>query len=388
MTTNTIQDNSKNIIPVVLDTQKTDYNIVFDSIDSINEYIDLSIYSSICVITDDNLKQLHWLDRLTMTLQKSYFNKINNVIIPSGENHKNLKTLNLIWLEFEKLNVNKQSLVINLGGGVINDIGIMASSLWLGRIDFVQIPSSLWAMIDSSVDNKPKLNFGDVKNTIGISSEPKIVIIHTELLNTLPEKQLRSGLSLVVKNGLINDYNQWTQLQELSDSIDLESDSIFNQLQSKLDLTQLIRNSIQIKTDIVLQDPTQKDIGKTLDFGNSLSECFESIASESDQKLLRGESLSLGIIYESRISYLMGNLSYSDVYLIKTTLENFGLPVNVWDYDWANQNGFIEKIKELLTKNKNRQWNQINWSLLKTIGNCEYNQLIPDTITIEDILSN
>ena len=388
MTTNTIQDNSKNIIPVVFESQKTDYNIVFDSIDNINEYIDLSIYSSICVITDDNLKQLHWLDRLTMTLQKSYFNKINNVIIPSGENHKNLKTLNLIWLEFEKLNVNKQSLVINLGGGVINDIGIMASSLWLGRIDFVQIPSSLWAMIDSSVDNKPKLNFGDVKNTIGISREPKIVIIHTELLITLPEKQLKLGLSLAVKNGLINDYNQWTQLQELSDSIDLESDSIFNQLQSKLDLTQLIRNSIQIKTDIVLQDPTQKDIGKTLDFGNSLSECFESIASESDQKLLRGESLSLGIIYESRISYLMGNLSYSDVYLIKTTLENFGLPVNVWDYDWANQNGFIEKIKELLTKNKNRQWNQINWSLLKTIGNCEYNQLIPDTITIEDILSN
>ena len=296
MTTNTIQDNSKNIIPVVFESQKTDYNIVFDSIDNINEYIDLSIYSSICVITDDNLRQLHWLDRLTMTLQKTYFNKINNVIISSGENHKNFETVSLVFSEFNKLNVNKQSLVINLGGGIINDIGAMASSLWLNGIDFVQIPSSLWAMIDSSVDNKPKLNFGDVKNTIGISREPKIVIIHTELLNTLPEKQLRSGLSLAVKNGLINDFNHWTQLQQLSDSIDLKSDSIFNQLQSKLDLTQLIRDSIQIKTDIVLQDPTQKDIGKILNFGNSLSECFELIASESDQKLLRGESLSLGIV--------------------------------------------------------------------------------------------
>ena len=138
MTTNITQENSSKIsskiITVVFESQKTDYNIVFDSIDNINEYIDLSIYSSICVITDDNLKQLHWLDRLTMTLQKTYFNKINNVIISSGENHKNLKTLNLIWLEFEKLNVDKQSLVINLGGGIINDIGIMASSLWLSGI--------------------------------------------------------------------------------------------------------------------------------------------------------------------------------------------------------------------------------------------------------------
>ena len=388
MTTNTTQENSSKIISVVFESQKTDYKIAFDSIDNINEYIDLSIYCSICIITDNNLKQLHWLDRLTTTLQKKYSNKIDTIVIESGRNHKNFETVSSVFSEFNKLNVNKQSLVINFGGGIINDIGAMASSLWLGGIDFVQIPSSLWAMIDESVNNKSKLNFGDVKNTIGISSEPKIVIIHTELLKTLPEKQLKSGLSLAIKNGLINDYNQWTQLQELSDSIDLESDSIFNQLQSKLDLTQLIRDSIQIKTDIISQDPTQKDIGKTLDFGNSLSECFESIASESDQKLLCGESLSLGIVYEARISYLMGNLSYSDVYLIKTTLENFGLPVNVWDYDWANQNGFVDKVKELLTKNKNKQWNQISWSLLKTIGNCEYNQLIPDTITIEDILNN
>ena len=90
----------------------------------------------------------------------------------------------------------------------------------------------------------------------------------------------------------------------------------------------------------------------------------------------------------SVVSLCLLELCYSDVYLIKTTLENFGLPVNVWDYDWANQNGFIKKIKELLIKNKNQQWNQINWSLLKTIGNCEYNQLIPDTITLEGILNN
>ena len=388
MTTNATQENSSKIIPVVFENQKTDYKIVFDSINKINEYIDLGIYRSICVITDNNLKQLHWLDRLTMALQKNYLNKIDTIVIESGGNHKNFETVGSVLSEFNKLNIDKQSLVINFGGGVINNIGAMASSLWLGGIDFVQIPSTLWAMIDGSVGNELSVDFGDTKNAIRSSKQPKIVLIHTELLNTLPEKQLKSGLSLAVKNGLINDFNHWTQLQELSDSIDLESDPIFNQLQSKLDLTQLIRDSIQIKTDIISQDPTQKDIGKTLDFGNSLSECFESIASESDQKLLRGESLSLGIVYEARISYLMGNLSYSDVYLIKTTLENFGLPVNVWNYDWANKNGFIEKIKELLIKNKNKQWNQINWLLLKTIGNCEYNQLIPDTITIEDILNN
>ena len=380
--------NKNNLIFVSYENQKTNCNIVFDSIDKISEYIDLSIYSSICVITDDNLKQLHWLDKLILTLQKNYSNKIDSIILESEKINGNFETVALVLSEFEKLNVDKQSLIISLGGGVINNIGGMVNSLWLGGIDFVQIPSSLWSMIDGSIGGELSVDFGDTKNAIKIAKKAKMVLIDTELLSTLPEKQLKSGLSLLVKNGLINDYNQWTQLQELSDSIDLESDSIFNQLQSKLDLTQLIRNSIQIKTDIVLQDPTQKDIGKTLDFGNSLSECFESIANESDQKLLRGESLSLGIIYESRISYLMGNLSYSDVYLIKTTLENFGLPVNVWAYDWTNQNGFVNKVKELLTKNKNKQWNQINWSLLKTIGNCEYNQLIPDTITIEDILNN
>src|SRR5690606_23930895 len=163
----------------------------------------------------------------------------------------------------------RKSMLINLGGGVISDIGGFVACTFKRGIDFINVPTTLLAMVDASIGGKNGVDLGNLKNQIGIIREPKAVLVLPEFLETLPSNEMRSGLAEMLKHGLIYDKNYWNQFKNLSN---LNTD----------DLNNLIHQSIQIKNNIVSEDLTENGIRKALNFGHTLGHAIESYFLEND----------------------------------------------------------------------------------------------------------
>jgi len=306
--------------------------------------LDVSGYSKIGILVDENTKE--FCLPLLFDLKKSVI-----IEIESGEENKNLDTCNLIWKELTKNSFDRNSLLINLGGGVIGDMGGFCASTYKRGIDFIQIPTSLLAMVDASVGGKLGVDFNDLKNQVGLFSNPKSVIINPKFLETLAENELRSGFAEVVKHALIVDKNLWEHLKN-------------NPFQD-LDWEEIIETSVQIKNKIVISDPKEKGERKKLNFGHTFGHAIESYYLQKGTPILHGEAIFMGIILESELS----SLSVSEKNDIKNyILSNFGLPYTPPKSDLLN---FLRNDK----KNKEEK---INFSLLNTIGDCTINNLFSE----------
>ena len=207
--------------------------------------LDISGHSKAAILVDENTKR----DCLPKLPQLD-----NSIIIEikSGEEYKNINTCNFIWKQLTAHQFDRNSLLINLGGGVIGDMGGFAASTYKRGIDFIHVPTTLLAMVDASVGGKLGIDFKDFKNQIGLFNNPESVLIFPEFLETLPENQLKSGFAEVVKHALISDKILWGKLTNTS----FES----------LDWKAIIETSIQIKNTIVLADPLEKGDRKKLNF--------------------------------------------------------------------------------------------------------------------------
>ena len=306
--------------------------------------LDVSEYSKIGILVDENTKEF-CLPLL------SEFKKSIIIEIKSGEENKNIDTCNLIWEALSQNSFDRNSLLINLGGGVIGDMGGFCASTYKRGIDFIQIPTSLLAMVDASVGGKLGVNFNDLKNQVGLFSNPKLVIINPKFLDTLAENELRSGFAEVVKHALIVDKNLWEHIQN-SSLLDL-------------DWEEIIETSVQIKNKIVISDPKEKGERKKLNFGHTFGHAIESYYLQKGTPILHGEAIFMGIILESELS----SLSVSEKNDIKNyILSNFGLPYTPPKSDLLN---FLRNDK----KNKEEK---INFSLLNTIGDCTINNLFSE----------
>jgi len=303
--------------------------------------LDVSGYSKIGILVDENTKE--FCLPLLSDLKKSVI-----IEIISGEENKNIDTCNLIWKELTKNCFDRDSLLINLGGGVIGDMGGFCASTYKRGIDFIQIPTSLLAMVDASVGGKLGVDFNGLKNQVGLFSNPKSVIINPKFLETLAENELRSGFAEVVKHALIIDKNLWEHLKN-------------NPFQD-LDWEEIIETSVQIKNKIVISDPKEKGERKKLNFGHTFGHAIESYYLQKGTPILHGEAIFMGIILESELS----SLSVSEKNDIKNyILSNFGLPYTPPKSDLLN---FLRNDK----KNKEEK---INFSLLNIIGDCTINNL-------------
>jgi len=306
--------------------------------------LDVSKYSKIGILVDENTKE--FCLPLLSKIKKSIV-----IEIKSGEENKNIDSCNLIWEALTKNCFDRNSLLINLGGGVIGDMGGFCASTYKRGIDFIQIPTSLLAMVDASVGGKLGIDFNGLKNHVGLFSNPKSVIINPKFLETLAENELKSGFAEVVKHVLITDKNLWNHLKN-SNLLDL-------------DWEEIIETSVQIKNKIVVSDPKERGERRKLNFGHTFGHAIESYYLQKGTPILHGEAIFMGIILESELS----SLSVSEKNDIKNyILSNFSLPYTPSKSDLLN---FLRNDK----KNKEEK---INFSLLNTIGGCSIDNLFSE----------
>ena len=309
--------------------------------------LDISAYSKVAILVDENTKR-------DCLLKLPNFENSIIIEIQSGEKNKNLSTCNLIWEMLTQHNFDKNSLLINLGGGVIGDIGGFCASTYKRGIDFVQIPTTLLAMVDASVGGKLGIDFDGLKNQVGLFVNPKIVIIYPEFLKTLDKNQLVFGFAEVVKHALIADKEFWNTILETP----------FD----KLNWNYIIEKSVQIKNNIVLNDLREKGERKKLNFGHTFGHAIESFYLQKGTPLFHGQAIALGMLIESKMSNL-SELEKGEI--TEFILSNFTLPYN------PAQN----QLTAFMQNDKKNKAGKINFSLLKGIGNCTIDNLFkPDEL--------
>ena len=301
----------------------------------------ISSYSKVAILVDENTKR-DCLNKLP--------NFENSIVIEiqSGEENKNISTCNFIWEQLSKNNFDRNALLINLGGGVIGDIGGFCASTYKRSIDFVQIPTTLLAMVDASVGGKLGIDFDGLKNQVGLFVNPKIVIINPEFLKTLDKNQLVFGFSEVVKHALIADKEFWNTILETP----------FD----KLNWNYIIEKSVQIKNNIVLNDPREKGERKKLNFGHTFGHAIESYYLQKGTPVFHGQAIALGMLLESKMSDLT-EIEKGEI--TEFILSNFTLPYNPAK----------NKLIQFLLNDKKNKVRKINFSLLEGIGNCSIDNL-------------
>jgi 3-dehydroquinate synthase len=293
-------------------------------------------------------------------------NKTIEIIeIETGETEKNITTCVEIWSILTELGGDRKSLIINVGGGVITDIGGFVASTFKRGIDFMHIPTTLLAMVDASLGGKNGVDLGNLKNQIGVINVPKSVLIDTDYLSTLPQNEMRSGLAEMLKHGLIADADYWSKFKEMND-IDFG------------DFDRLIYRSIEIKNEIVMQDPTENGIRKALNFGHTLGHAIESYFLENKNKktLLHGEAIAAGMILESYISWQKKLLSAAEYIEIKNTINAVFETIVFEEND-------LKPILELLIHDKKNEYGKIQFALLDGIGNIKIDQEVENELIIK-----
>jgi 3-dehydroquinate synthase len=340
-----------------------DYSIFFNenAYQHLNDLLHQNNYSKIFILVDENTNEHCLPDFLPLLATEIPFEIIE---IESGEQNKNIQTCTEVWSVFTELGADRKSLLLNLGGGVITDLGGFVASTFKRGIDFVNIPTTLLGMVDASVGGKNGVDLGPLKNQVGTITNPKMVLIDTRFLNTLPQNQMRSGLAEMLKHGLIADKSYWSLFSDLA-RLDLK------------DLDTLIHKAIIIKNEIVQQDPKENGIRKALNFGHTLGHAIESFFLENDEKttLLHGEAIAIGMVLESYLSLKQKLITSEDYLEIKHTLKSIFGTVEILDED-------LYPICDLLIHDKKNEYGKIQFALLDGIGKVNLNQEVATAIII------
>ena len=333
------------------------YNVIIGSAsDAIKEFLATKSYSHIGVILDENTLE-HCLPPLQEVLPEHYA-----FVIPAGEQHKTLTTCESIWSQMVDHNMDRHSLIINLGGGVIGDMGGYAASCYMRGIDFVQVPTTLLSQVDASVGGKLAVDFKGLKNFIGLFNDPKAVLVDPEFLQTLTPLELRSGYAEMIKHGLIQDAAIWNRL-------------VANTPWNEMNWDAEIHDSIHIKKEVVENDPYEGGLRKILNYGHTIGHAVETLSFSTDKPLLHGEAIGIGMAAEAILSRMKCNLNSDQT----TEIINYmGSIYNDLDLSILNQ---TDGIMDILTRDKKNKGGRRLFSLLSSIGKCEYDiEVSPEEI--------
>ena len=300
-------------------------------------------YSQVFVLVDENTEK-YCLPILTRTLFD-----VKVIKISSGEEHKTVSNLQIIWDQLIKHQADKQTALINLGGGVIGDMGGFAAATFKRGIDFINVPTTLLAMVDSSIGGKLGVDYQGIKNAVGMIKNPSAVFVCTEFLNTLPKRELLNGFAEIIKHGLIADEDYWEKITRVK-NIDAES------------LTTLINSSIKIKSQIVKKDPVEDGLRKVLNFGHTIGHAIESYSLINDKNPLKhGEAIAIGMICEAFLSKEHNGLSGRELRVIsEVILQHFP--------KYSLRNILSPELIKFMRQDKKNSNQSINFSLLKRIG--------------------
>ena len=315
-------------------------------------------HDRIFVLVDETTNKLCW------TLVKDYLclKDAQTIVIGATDRRKNLDTLVHVWESLQQGKATRHSLLINLGGGMVTDLGGFAASTYKRGINFINVPTTLLAMVDASVGGKTGINFGGLKNEIGVFNDAEFVLLDTNWLRTLDEENIRSGYAEMLKHGLIADDTMWAELIN------------FNLAQPDLrQLASMLDKSVRIKERIVDEDPHEKGIRKALNLGHTFGHAFESWAMKR-QPVLHGYAVAFGLIAELYLATTQTDFPTERMRQTVNFIRAYygSLPITCNDYP---------ELIELMHHDKKNRGNEINVTLLGGIGDIRIDQ----TITEEDI---
>jgi len=307
--------------------------------------------SSIILIQDENTAE-HCLPLIQSVLPSD----TTMITVASGEKSKNIDSCQNIWAQMLFRQTDRNALVINLGGGMVTDLGGFIAGTYKRGIDFINVPTSLLAMVDASVGSKTGINL-EVKNSIGLFADAHAVLIDSKFLETLPPRELVSGFAEILKHGLICDRAYWSKVSSTHPR-DIENwDAI-------------IRKSVEIKSDVVHSDPFESGRRKILNFGHTVGHALESVSMNGGNSLLHGEAILLGILAELRISQeklSFPEQEFMDVHAAITPLIQGLLPLRDMTED---------ELLSVMANDKKNENSTVKAALLSSIGNCEHDVVV------------
>ncbi|GAB3265208.1 3-dehydroquinate synthase [Larkinella harenae] len=303
-------------------------------------------YSAIAVLTDSNTK------RFCYPAIKKIIPKHKIITIPAGEQFKNIATCETVWQALTDAKFDRHALLINLGGGVIGDLGGFCAATYKRGIDFIQIPTTLLSQVDASVGGKLGIDFHGFKNHIGVFNLPEAVLIDTVFFQTLPGRELRSGFAEIIKHCLIADAAKWNVIRRR----DLEQQ----------DWNDLVAHSVEIKKNIVEQDPKEQGIRKILNFGHTLGHALEThFLADPKRRLLHGEAITAGMIAEAFMAEQKGLIQTGLLEQIEEYLFSIYGRVTITDAD-------LEPVLSLTLQDKKNRAGEVRMALLDGPGSCTY----------------
>lgn len=317
--------------------------------------LDNGSFSDVFILVDENTRQ-HCLPIIKNSLPENH----QLIILKSGEENKTLATCEHIWQGLTNANADRHALLINLGGGVICDMGGFCARTYKRGIQFWNIPTTLLSQVDASVGGKLGVDFGLFKNHIGLFSEPDLVFVDGVFFNTLPKDEIISGFAEMVKHALISDREMFYELLELSIT--------------DIDWQQWVPKSVAIKKEVVKQDPTEKGLRKILNFGHTIGHAVESYYLDQGNALKHGEAIAIGMVAETYLSVQKGILPKDDGELISNYL------LKVFPQPVIEKNA-INSIAHLALQDKKNMNNKIYAVLLSAIGEAVFDS----EITQDDI---
>jgi len=325
--------------------QSNNYPIYFDnSITELVNFVKQGNYSRVFILTDENTGE-HCLP--LVKAQLDVLDNFDIIEINAGEESKTIDFCIGIWKMLIDFGADRSGLMINLGGGVITDMGGFVASTYKRGIDFVNMPTTLLSQVDASVGGKTGVDMDGVKNIIGTFTQPKAVFMVDDFLKTLPSRQILSGLAEMLKHGLICDANYWNKLKESDLTVPA---------------AELVHRSVEIKNEVVIEDPNEKGIRKSLNFGHTVGHAVETYSLLNDEDhLSHGEAVAIGMICEAWLSNKKTGLPDAELAEITSVLSS------LYPKHQIDKSSFKE-LFNLMQKDKKNQNGQINCTLLTCIG--------------------
>ena len=307
---------------------------------------------TIFLLTEENTEKL-CLPFIQQLIEKY---QIPFITVTPGEAGKSLQSVEKVWKFLSKTGADRKSLLINLGGGMLTDLGGFAASTFKRGIEFINIPTTLLAQVDASIGGKTGVNFNGLKNEIGVFKEPLAVLINTGFLKTLDHENFLSGYAEMLKHGLIKDPAHWNELLAFNTKqIDYSA------------LQKIISHSVNIKKWHVTNDPTEKNIRKALNFGHTIGHAIESLALHKNTPILHGYAVAYGMITELYLSSKKTGFPHSEMCDINKWITNIYGKFDIETTDFKT-------LYEFMTHDKKNENCKINFTLLSGIGHVKINE--------------
>ena len=325
-------------------------SILDQDFSQLNHFIAILKPTQLLILVDENTHE-YCLPTLLGNLETDIIFEI--IEIEAGEELKTLETAAQLWEILTEFGTDRKALMINLGGGVITDMGGFVASTYKRGIPFVNIPTTLLGMCDASIGGKTGIDHQFLKNIIGTFAQPEQIFVFPEFLDTLPFEQLRSGFAEMLKHGLISDQKHWNDLIAIKD---LSPESIYP----------LIERSMAIKQKVVEQDFTEQNIRKTLNFGHTIGHAIESSFLLKGKPIMHGVAVAMGMICETRISFINNLIPEKMATDIVKNIRRFFPHLDISEFS-------LEDLINLMKNDKKNSFGNINFSLLTGIGNSTFN---------------